>query len=396
MLTTRYGWVVYMDTGRLDEAEEILKRILKLKLPVELHAHVKTFLAGVMLEKGKINSALGYIRRTPDEIRPLYRNVALSFASEIYYKACILDSAYMYANALAFGNDETNRKNGFKILFSPGIRDMIPKDSITAYTKKYQDVVEEYLNRNDKQQVLIQTSYYNYQAHDRERAKTQQDKEYLLQLLLYCIIAILSLIIVIISMRFFHKTQKFKLIEEINKLRTLKNSIDLSIDNETSADYPNIETGASLPNIKPNCDNTATILTHPMLEGMSKNNDDLREQLRLELLDLSEKANLKTNYQIFESDAYRELQTLIKEEAHIEADNPLWQKMEETVLSVSPKFKSHLQILTGGTLRQQDFRTALLIKFGVTPTQMTTLLCKTKGTISSRREQLGIRILIEK
>ena len=62
----------------------------------------------------------------------------------------------------------------------------------------------------------------------------------------------------------------------------------------------------------------------------------------------------------------------------------------------SPNFKSNLHLLTGGKLSVQDYRLALLIKCGVTPTQLISLLGRTKGTISYRRETLCYRVFEEK
>ena len=95
---------------------------------------------------------------------------------------------------------------------------------------------------------------------------------------------------------------------------------------------------------------------------------------------------------ILESEAYAKLQNFIANYKYIHESNKIWNELETAIIKSSPKFKTHLQLLTGGNLKAQDLHLALLIKCGVTPTQMTVLVGKAKGTISYRREALCVRI----
>ena len=63
---------------------------------------------------------------------------------------------------------------------------------------------------------------------------------------------------------------------------------------------------------------------------------------------------------------------------------------------VYPDFKANLRLLTQSRLTSLDLHTALLIKCHFTPTQMSVLLGRSKGTIVSRRETLSLKIFDEK
>lgn len=136
----------------------------------------------------------------------------------------------------------------------------------------------------------------------------------------------------------------------------------------------------------------------PIMTATDDSTEDLRIRLRNELLSIynSGKKYSVVSIGILQSEAYLSLQSFISEDKVIPDQSPLWKKLESAVTENSPNFKSNLQLLTGGKLSVQDYRLALLIKCGVTPTQLISLLGRTKGTISYRRETLCYRVFEEK
>jgi hypothetical protein len=125
---------------------------------------------------------------------------------------------------------------------------------------------------------------------------------------------------------------------------------------------------------------------------------ELRLQLRNKLIELaqSNQQPKTVDSAIICSAAYAELRNLIDSEKNIKEDDELWGKLEATVLGCAPNFKTNLQLLTGGKLSRSDYRTALLIRCGITPSEMAILLGRSKGTISSRRESLCYKVFDEK
>jgi hypothetical protein len=125
---------------------------------------------------------------------------------------------------------------------------------------------------------------------------------------------------------------------------------------------------------------------------------ELRLQLRNKFIELakSDKQPKTVDAAIICSEAFAELRNFIDNEKSIKDDDELWGKIEVAVLGCAPNFKTNLHLLTGGKLSRSDYRTALLIRCGITPSEMAILLGRSKGAISSRREYLGYKIFDEK
>ena len=65
----------------------------------------------------------------------------------------------------------------------------------------------------------------------------------------------------------------------------------------------------------------------------------------------------------------------------------IWDRLHDTIEKYSPLFFSRLQILTG-SIDFNEVRLAMLLKCGIRPTDIATLLCKTKGAITYQRKVL--------
>jgi hypothetical protein len=123
----------------------------------------------------------------------------------------------------------------------------------------------------------------------------------------------------------------------------------------------------------------------------------LRTQLRNKLTELakSKKQPKTVENAITTSEAFATLRCYIKSGKSIKDDDGLWDLIEGTVLACSPDFKINLKLLTDGKLSLSDFRTALLIRCGITPSELSILFGRSKGAISSRRESLCYKVFDE-
>lgn len=71
--------------------------------------------------------------------------------------------------------------------------------------------------------------------------------------------------------------------------------------------------------------------------------------------------------------------------------SPLWGELHSAILAASPNFDRRLQLLSPGKIKTDAYRIMLLIKCGVTPTQLSFLIVRAKGTLSTRRRILGLK-----
>lgn len=365
----------YLRARKYRLAEYYFNRAIEMSsnLPISFKAKSKMYLADVKYQVGQLDSALILIRNTPDLVNPIARNRALSTASDIYLAKGLLDSAYMYAHELINSPDSNNKVIGYQNLLLPELQKFIPLDTIYQYIDEYRGLLENYYDSNESQLAMNQHNFYNYQLHEREKQSAQKEKDKFLGWLYIISIVAVILVITVLALNINRKKQQLRLHEALDNISELKSSLN----NNSSAD-----SGESEP--KDIAKETTT--------------ESLRNRLRSELLGIynKDKKQVEITSAILKSEAYKELQSYVAGGKIIPLDSQLWEQVESAVIESSSNFKYNLQLLTGGNLSSQDYRMALLIKCGITPTQMISLLGRTKGTVSYRREALCYKVFDQK
>ncbi len=169
----------------------------------------------------------------------------------------------------------------------------------------------------------------------------------------------------------------------LENIDRLKQSLDKRRGNNGGPDEESTEAANDIP---------------PEPVGEDASIAELREELRRKLYDLYRRSGhvSEVSPSILDSGTYRELVRLITDGEILSDDSPFWKDIECTVLASSPDFLRNLRLLVGGRLSSYDIHTALLIKYGIQPAQMSRLLNRTKGAISSRRESLCMRVFDQK
>jgi hypothetical protein len=359
-----------MNAGEFCDAEKYLndaRHISSQISPVDT-IQQDLYLAATKYYKQENDSALPLIRKVPESINPILRNDALAYAADIYNLTNRPDTAYLYADELIHSTIQCNRTAGYQTILSTSLINYIPKDSLVSYVLEYRDLIEQLLEQNGDQQALLQNSIYNYSIHERERQKAE-NTQLKLQRSIICILAIvLILIIGLFYLKYRNKVQLLQLHIALENINKLTEKLNIKSEEEVASV---VKTG---------------------------NVAELRLQLRNKFIELvkSDKQPKTVDSAIICSESFAELRNFIDNEKNIKDDDELWGKIEATVLGCAPNFKTNLQLLTGGKLSRSDYRTALLIRCGITPSEMAILLGRSKGAISSRREYLGYKIFDEK
>ena len=365
----------YIRAKKYRLAEHYFNKAIEMSsnLPISFKAKSKMYLADVKYQVGQLDSALTLIRNTPDLVKPIARNRALATASDIYLAKGLLDSAYIYAHELINSPDSDNKVIGYQNLLLPELQKFIPLDTIYLYIDEYRVLLENYYDSNESQLAMNQHNFYNYQLHEREKQSAQKEKEKFLKWLYIISIVVVVLVITILALNIGRKKQQLRLHEALDNISKLK----ASLSNHNSTD--NSDSG-------------------PKEIAKETTTESLRNRLRDDLLSIynNDKKQGEIPSAILRSEAYQELQSYVAGGKVIPLDSLLWEQMEAAVMDCSPNFKYNLQLLTGGNLSSQDYRLALLIKCGITPTQMISLLGRTKGTVSYRREALCYKVFDQK
>lgn len=389
----------YLKNKEYGLAEEWFRAALKLsnRLPESFMAKSKMYLAAVKLETGETDSALNLIRNIEKNVKPVARNSVLAYAAKIYLQENILDSAYNFAYELIHSSDSTHKEIGYQVMLSPELRPIINQDTIDQYISAYRQILENYYDSNLSQLTINQQNFYNYQTHERARKSAESFNSQLIRALICCFLVILILTVIVLWYKNRSKKNLIELHTALDNLRKIRSNIDpfqsscaIGADDEV---YDKSEIG--LQKESHANDQSQDLLA--LSKNSLKESTELRERLRNELLNLY-KSNPKVSLSntIMESDAFNELQNRIKDNQVLSYDDPLWVKLEETVIKSSPNFKKNLQLLTQSRLTSIDLHTALLIKCQINPTDMTILLSKSKGAIVSRRESLCFKVFDKK
>ncbi len=378
----------YLRNSNYDLAEKYFKESIGFSVhqPSYHMAKSRMYLAAVKHKQGELDSALSYIRNTSEEVKPMVRNSVLGYASNIYLDAGILDTAYIYAKDLISNNDPTHKEIGYQVLLSPELRKYIEIDTLNQYISEYRTILESFYDENNMQLSINQQSLYNYQLHENQKAKAERLSNILKNWIVGFIF--LAILLVLISLYFKNKSKN----NIIELQQALANIEKLKLELVTSQLKQSSDIGQTIIN---QTEEIAPVITH---NSPKSTEQELRECLKKELLTLYESASAQSSISpiILQSIAYQKIQEYIQEGKTIKESDVLWSEIEQIVLSSSPKFKINLNLLTLGNLTTIDLHTALLIKCGIKPSKMTTLLGRSNGAIVSRRETLCMKILDEK
>lgn len=297
-------------------------------------------------------------------VAPVYRNISLSYASDIYLKSNITDSAYIFALELAHSNDSNNRKYGYRNLLSPELLSRSSQDSILHYITIYKSILEDYYDKHEAQQALIQQSLYNYQIHERDKNIALKSRKQLISWLLISIFFVLIISIIFLSYRIKTNRAIIKLHNTIAKLDALQQRIK----------NPSQE-----------------------INAIPSSQKLLRERLKQKINQIDSSTSLEAlPATITNSKPFKSLLNYVEDKKFISDSNPIWNELYDLILQNYPSFENNLYLLMGSHIKQHELQTIILIKCQITPSQMTYLLGKAKGSISSRRESLSVKILGEK
>ena len=304
----------------------------------------------------------------------------MGYASTIYLAAGILDTAFMYSRELVSQPSPMHKEIGYQNLLSPELRSFIRPDSLDEYISRYQDILANYYDENENLAAISEQNLYNYRLHELGKEKAEKVNETLKLWIIAASFVIIAMIVVILLLKIKNKNNIIELHRSIENINRLKQ--ELSRYNEGQSGHSATNIGADNP---------------PSPVSRKQTESELREQLKQELLSLYESGveTQEVPEQITNSEIYQTLKAFIREERPIQEEN-IWEELERTVAECSPRFKTNLNLLTSGKLTSLDLHTALLIKCGFKPSEMTILFGRSNGAIISRRETLGLKALDKK
>ena len=357
-----------------------------------IESTLNIYLAIIAFREGDSDKAWRMIRNNISSVDSNFLAHSLVYASFVAYDLEKYDSAYYYAKRVIMSRDTNNWGNGYEVLLRPELTQYSNPDTIRSYTYSYKNIIKQKFNRNEDQKALLQDTKYNYDIHQRKSEYLEKENKKLYQELSLVLIFVLIGGMVYTYQLLANKKKLIKFYDAFALVHLLQQQqrralfLQRSKKDDDACNQKFIEISQAAEILIDKSDDIKYL-------EFKKEIPILREELKKELLELNEITpdNYIVPEKISQSVAYSRLRDLIESKGSIKAKDGLWEELEKAVLEESPLFIKKLSILLGGKIKPSDKYIALLIKCGVTPTEMTSLLNKEKGTISYRRTSLGLK-----
>lgn len=356
-------YLLMRDFAKADSlAQSVTSHFNNLPLPQRNEALVVKAASSYMQHDNE--AALDIVRKlNPDSIP--HDNLLYEYVPDIYLRASIADSAYLFAHRLTISDDTDAQIKGYETMLSPSLRRFIPSDSLESFFSGYKEALENQVKAETVKGALLQNAYYNYTLHDREKAVIARENLNLKNLIVSTLILALGALSIVLIIQVRHKNRIIRLQAIISDLHKLNESIS---------------TNNIIINEKP----------------AETSDESLKEELKSQLLTLSESSKKSDSVSavILKSSPYQELLGYLVSEKPVPVSNSqIWTELEKVVSRSSKNFKPRLRLLLGEQIEEPEMHLALLIKCGFSPSNAAILLGRSRSTISYRRAEMCSRLL---
>ncbi len=366
---------IYMRADEYDSAMYCYREAERLAVNLldEDRAEMDLNYAAIHFEKGNVDSALIYIEGVPERVAEVTRGLAFAYACHIYYEAGEYGKAEFYAKELVKNPYSANKKTGYMVLTSPELLRRQPIDSATRLLNDYKKEIEKHLNKHDAQAMLIQNAQYNYSLHKRERIKAEKQKERIEFWLNISFVAILLLLIVALILIIRYRNKKIETLNALSRINKL-----IHIRANLSATARGNEPETFVESVQ-----EVDMMRAALIETLEKTSADSPQKTVNPIALLNEGLS-------------GTIQKYIDEGNPIPDVSDIWNEIEKAISEYSPDFKARIMILCRGSISTNEYRTAMLIKCGLSLTHMAILLGRSKSSISGRRDSLCVKMFDKK
>lgn len=386
---------IYIHLSEMDKAKKYLEESLRYSSQMSEAEKIlaKSHHLAILYYSGQIDSAMKTIREwgLPDSVDPEYLSYPLAFAAKTYLEAGVTDTAYMYALRLTEGHDLGYQNVGYSLLFDPMLKNLIPKDSLESFSRKYAKSTENKLNTNQSEEAIVSASRYNYEKHDLNRKMAERTKDTVIIFLIIattlCVITIMTMVYLMFKKKKIQterdmSAEKIKSMatiheREMAEMQTTQDSLEEKLNKEKEKSdilQTSIADTCLRPSLPP--------------EGFS----DLKSQMLENFREWeSGQSKFSIDREVEKSEVYKELLDMIKNDKII-TDLSFWDKLGTEVEKTSHDFKYRLRVITDWQLTNVDYQIALLIRCCISTGNSAVVLGIKKNSVSSRRSSLATKI----
>ena len=227
MYDIEFAGAIRMHAGYYDEAGRLFRKSMAMAVCRDTSFAIqnKMQLAAIKYYKKENDSALALIRELP-KIKDLeLRRTILTYASDIYLRAGIMDTAFIYAKELLSSPKANERKHGYQVILDPRLAAYIPEDSSRSYLNAYRGIVEDNWDQSENKEINIQNSQFNYKFQEK-RCKTAEENVHdtNVWLAVSCFF-VFVLILLLVWMRIRNIRQRSELIKAKRDIEILRKSL---------------------------------------------------------------------------------------------------------------------------------------------------------------------------
>lgn len=336
-------------------------------------------MASLYIRLDDLQKAKEYIQPSLKRLNRNNLSSVLSIAGDIYYKLGQVDSAaYYYQTLLNVGTIYAKRDAYYNLA---NIAQLIWKDSkkVLNYTNQYKHLQDSINDITATESVALVNSLYNYQIQEKENHELEikNNRAHVFLLLL----TILALVVIIICtfLVLLHKNRRIRAELYIERLKHVQDKVY-----RESADML-AENNRKIASLEQELEQmrlsgTTDIQKEAIIGILESENENLGMKLHLR-----EDANLRMQTS--------QLRKSLRERAKVleEIREEEWKGIESYVNIIYPDFLNRLQAIA--RLNKSEYRTCLLLKYQLSPSEIASLLNLTPGGISNIRRRLSQNIL---
>ena len=310
---------------------------------------------------------------------PPDKNQRYSLISKIKIALKDYDSAMPYLNWLADSGNIHSKCYSNAAIANYYLSQTNNSDISVKYLNKYIELL-------DSTNKLIQTDAlakaqgnYNYSLREKDNHKLQQENSRKTMIIVILSSILFSIAIIALS-----------IIRELKGKRTILSYRNIILRSLFKSTY--ITSIEYRDNLQKNVDELSEELS---IVGNHKSELVLKlakSKLQLKEMDVSIEERAENHFKLMNSDIVTKFKNCLNnDKKHISPE--MWDELSKAVDSSYPEFTHKLIDICG--INRNEFRISLLIKIEFLPSEIATLLCKSRVAISSTRKRLSESILIK-
>ena len=361
----------------LNQAHE-LARSINNKL---MDNRITSQLASLYIRLGDLKKAKAYIQPSLDNPDRINLSSVYSIAANIYYRSGQYDSTAYFCNELFKIGTVYAKSESYDRLANIALKQW--KDPVKALTYTEQLIImQDSINRITASETVAQmNSLYNYQIRERENHELEVKNNSAHVLLLLLTIFVLVVVLLCAYFILQHRNRRIRAELFIERLKQVQEKVYRESADMLAVNNKKI---ASLEHE----------LEQMRLEGTTDNRKEtIKRILENENETLEMKLHIKESADMIMHTSL--LRKKLRERAKVvdEIHDEEWKDIESFLNTNYPEFLSRLQ--TVGDLNKSEYRTCLLLKCQLSPSEIAALLNLTSGGVANIRRRLSQRILLQ-